>query len=101
MRGLRGGAGKRGDEVSLDDLRAFGISADQLATTTAQDEREWLKMAGQGAERFMAKWFAAENVGAGLRHAIVSMPGRDGKDQDRILQSNNRHVRAGLLAIVD
>ena len=38
----------------LDDLRAFGINADQW-TTEAQDEREWRKTAEQGAERFMAE----------------------------------------------
>ena len=37
----------------LDDLRAFGINANQW-TTAAQDEGEWRKTAEQGAERFMA-----------------------------------------------
>ena len=50
----------------LDDLRAFGISADQW-TTAAQDEEEWRKTAEQGAERFM-EWIAAEKIRAGLRH---------------------------------
>ena len=41
-RGLRGGPGKRrqGMGCFLDDLRAFGINADQW-TTAAQDEGEW------------------------------------------------------------
>ena len=38
----------------LDDIRAFGINADQWMTAV-QDEREWHKTAAQGAERFMAK----------------------------------------------
>ena len=38
----------------LDDLRAFGINADQW-TTAAQDEGEWRRTAEQGAEHFMAK----------------------------------------------
>ena len=38
----------------LDDLRAFGISANQWATA-AQDEGEWRRTAEQGAERFMVK----------------------------------------------
>ena len=38
----------------LDDLRAFGVNADQW-TTTVQDEREWRRMAEEGAEHFMAK----------------------------------------------
>ena len=39
----------------LDDLRAFGINADQW-TTEAQDEGEWCRTAEQGAERFMGKY---------------------------------------------
>ena len=40
----------------LDDLRAFGINADQW-TTTAQDEWEWRRMAEQvvPGHFFMAK----------------------------------------------
>ena len=60
-----GGAGcLRGQEKEwmgrfLDDLRVFGINADQT-TTAAQDEGEWRRTAEQGAEHFMAKWIAAE-----------------------------------------
>ena len=43
----------------LDDLRAFGINADQW-TATAQDEWEWRRTAEQGAEHFMTKWIVAE-----------------------------------------
>ena len=70
-RGLCGGAGKRVNEYFLDDLRAFGINADQW-TTAAQDEGESRKTAEQGAERFMVNSIAAEKVRAGLRHAVVS-----------------------------
>ena len=38
----------------LDDLRAFGINANQW-TTAALDEGEWRRRAEQGAEHFMAK----------------------------------------------
>ena len=38
----------------LDDLRAFGINADQW-TIAAQDEGEWRRTAEQGAEHLMAK----------------------------------------------
>ena len=39
----------------LDDLRAFGINADQW-TTAAQDEGEWRRTGKQGGvEHFMAK----------------------------------------------
>ena len=56
----------------LDDLRAFGINADQLTIFAAQDEGGWRKQ-----ERFMAKCITAEKVRAGLRYAVVV----DGKDQ--------------------
>ena len=46
----------------LDDLRAFGINADQWTTTT-QEEGKWRKTADQGAECFMAKWIAMEKSG--------------------------------------
>ena len=55
-----GGAGCAGSQAKvwmgcfLDDLRAFGINADQW-TTAAQDKREWRSTAEQGAEYFMAK----------------------------------------------
>ena len=45
--------GKRVDGF-LDDLRAFGINADQW-TTAAQNEGEWRRTAEQGAEDFVAK----------------------------------------------
>ena len=48
----------------LDDLRAFGINADQW-TTAAQDDGEWRRTAEQGAERFTAKYIAAEKSRAG------------------------------------
>ena len=38
----------------LDDLRAFGINADQW-TAAAQDEEEWRTTAEQGADHFMVK----------------------------------------------
>ena len=53
-----------------DDLRAFGIHADQWMTA-AQDGEEWRRTAEQGTERFMMKWIATEKAGAGLRHAVV------------------------------
>ena len=67
--GCVGGQEKEWMGCFLDDLRAFGIDAEQW-TTAAQDEGEWQKTAEQGAERFMAKWIAADKVRAGLRHAV-------------------------------
>ena len=52
----------------LDDLSAFDINADRQWTTTAQDdEGGWRRTVEQGAERFMAKWIAAEKFRAGQR----------------------------------
>ena len=75
---LVGGAGCVGGQEKewigcfLDDLRAFGINADQQ-TTAAQDEGECRRTAEQGAERFMAKWIASEEARAGLWHAVVCL----------------------------
>ena len=66
--------------------------------TAAQDEGEWHTTAEQGAERFIAKWIAAEKVRAGLRHAIVC-PNVTGRTKDRIAKS--KCVWAGSLTIVD
>ena len=76
-----------------DDLRAFGINANQW-TAAAQ----WRRTAEHGAERFMAKLIAAEKIRAGLRHAVVG-PNVVGRTKERIAQS--KRTRAGSLAIVD
>ena len=81
----------------LDDLRAFGINADQW-TTAAQDDRKWSRTAEQGVERFMAKEIVAEKARAGLRHAVVC-PSVMGRTKERIAQS--KRARAGSLALVD
>ena len=57
-----GGQEKEWMGCFLDNLRTFGINADQW-TTAAQDKGEWRKAAEQGAERFKAKWAAAEKPG--------------------------------------
>ena len=72
--GCVGGQEKEWMGCFLDDLRAFGINADQWTTAAAQDEGEWRRtttMAEQGAEHFMAKWIVAEKAKAGLRHAVI------------------------------
>ena len=80
---LVGGAGCVGGQEKewmgcfLDDLRAFGIHADQW-TTAAQDEGEWRRTAEQEAEHFMAKCIAADKVRAGLWHALVCPNVREG-----------------------
>ena len=82
----------------LDDLRAFGINADQWTTTAAQDEGEWRRTAEQGAEHSMAEWIAAAKARAGLRHAVVC-PNVRGRAKERIAQ--NKRTRASSLALVD
>ena len=96
-RGLCGGPEKEWMGRFLDDLRAFGINADQW-TTAAQDEGEWRRTTEQGAEYFMAKWIVAEKTKAGLRHAVVC-PNVTGRTKKRIAQ--RKRARAGLLALVD
>ena len=81
----------------LDDLRAFGVNADQW-TTEAQDEGEWRRTAEQGAEHVMARWIVAENGKAGLRHAVVC-PNVTERTKERIAQS--KRALAGSLALVD
>ena len=100
---LVGGAGCVGGQEKewmgyfLDDLRAFGISADQW-TTAAQDEGEWRRTAKQRAEHFIAKWIDAEETRARLRHAVVCL-NVTGRTKERIAQS--KRARAGSLALVD
>ena len=77
----------------LDDLRAFCINADQW-TAAAQDEGEWRRTAEQGAEHFMAKWIAAGEARAGLRHSVVC-PNMTGRTKERIAQ--NKRSRAVAL----
>ena len=92
-----GAKGKEWMGCYLDDLRAFGINANQWKTA-AQDEGEWRRMAKQRAKRFMAKWIAAEKARAGLRYAVVCS-NVTGRTKKRIAQS--KRARAGSLAIVD
>ena len=80
--GCVGGQEKEWMECFLDDLRAFGINADQW-TKTVQHEEEWRRTAEQGAEYFMARWIVAEKTKAGLRHAVVC-PNVTGRTRKRI-----------------
>ena len=81
----------------LDDLRAFGINANQW-TTAAQDEGGWRRTAEQGAEHFIAKWIVAEKTKAALRHAVVC-PNVTGRTKERMARS--KRARAGSFALVD
>ena len=95
--GCVGGQKKEWMECFLDNLRAFGINADQW-TTAAQDEEEWRRTAEQGAEHFVAKLIAAEKTRAGLQHAVIC-PNVTRRTKERIAQS--KRARAGSLALVD
>ena len=95
--GCVGGQEKMWMGCFLDDLRAFGINADQW-TTAAQDEGEWHRTAEKGAGHFVATWIAAEKYKAGLRHAVVC-PNVTGRTKERIARS--KRARAGSLALVD
>ena len=95
--GCVGGQEKEWMGCFLDDLRAFGINADQW-TTTAQGGGGWRRTVEQGAEQFMTKWIAAEKARAGLRYAVVC-PNVTGRTKEGIAQS--KQARAGSLALVD
>ena len=95
--GCVGGQEKEWMGYFLDDLRAFGINADQWMTA-ARDDGEWRRTVEQGAEHFMAKWIAAEGARARLRHVVVC-PNVTGRTKERISQS--KRARAGSLALVD
>ena len=95
--GCVGGQEKEWMGCFLDDLRAFGINADQWMTAV-QDEGEWRRTAEQVAEPFMAKWTVAEKPKAGLRHAVVG-PNVTGRTKERIAQS--KRARPGSLVLVD
>ena len=92
-----GGQEKEWMGCCLDDLRAFGINADQR-TTAAQDGGEWRRTAEQGAEHSMANWIVAEKNKARLRHAVV-WPNVTGRTKEMIAQS--KRARAGSFALVD
>ena len=97
--GLRGGAGKRVDGVTPGLPQVFRYQRRDQWTIATEDEGGWCKTAEQGAERFMAKWIAAEKARTGRRHAVVcpNMTGRTNKK--RIASSNRPHP--GSLTRVD
>ena len=96
--GCVGGQEKEWMGRFVEDLRAFGINADQW-TIAAQDEWEWRrKWQNKGSEHFMAKWILAEKAKTGLRHAVVC-PYVKGRTKKRIAQS--KRARAGSLVLVD
>ena len=95
--GCVGGQEKEWMGCFLDDLRPFGINADQWTTAT-QDAGEWRRTVEQGAEHFMAKWIVAEKTKAGLQHAVIC-PNVTGRIKKRLALS--KRARAGSLTLVD
>ena len=91
-----GGQEKEWMECLLDNLRGFGIDADQL-TSTAQEEGDWRKVVKQEAERLMVKGVAVGKVCAGLRYEVVCL-NVTGRIKNRIAQSGL--VRTDSLAMV-
>ena len=82
----------------MDDLRVFGINADQWTTAAAEDKGKWRRTGEHGTEHVMMKSIAAEKANAGLRHAVVC-PNMTGRTKERVAQSE--WTRAGSLALVD
>ena len=85
----------------------WGVSwtASELSASTPTSGRLQSRTRGKdagrrnkGAERFMAKWMAAEKARAGLRHTVVC-PNMTRRVKERIAPS--KRARAGSLAIVD
>ena len=90
------GAGKRVDGVSPGRPQSFRYQR-RPVDDCSPDKGGWRKAAEQGAERFMAKWIAAEKVRAGLRHAGVC-PNVTERIKERRAQS--KRACAGWLAII-
>ena len=96
-RGLRGGPGKEWMGCFLDDLRAFGINADNWMTA-AQGEGEWRRTAEQKFHGEMNR--CRERKPEGWTTACSSRcPNVTGRSKKRIAQSKRAHV--GSLAVVD
>ena len=79
--GCVGGQDKRLIGCFLDDLRAFGINADQW-TTAAQDEGEWRSTAEQGGEKFHGEMDHCRES-QGWITACSGMPERNGNNYQR------------------
>ena len=95
--GLRGGPGKRVDGVFPERSQSFRHQC-RPVDDCSPGRGGWRRTVEQGAERFMAKWTAAEKARAGLRHEVVCS-NVTGRTKERIAQS--KRARAGSLAIVD
>ena len=94
---LVGGRKKSGWGVSwtTSELSASTPTSGQLQPRTRGNGAE---RRNKGHEHSMAKWIAAKEVRAGLRHAVVC-PNVMGRTMERIAQS--KRDRAGSLALVD
>ena len=96
--GCVGGQEKEWTGCLLDNLKAFGINADQW-TTAAPGRGGMAQDGGTRGGTFHSKLDRCRESRAGLWHAVVC-PNVTGRKKDRIAQSK-QHLRADLLAIVD
>ena len=94
-----GGQEKQWMGCFVDDLRAFGINADQW-TTVAQDEREWRRAAQEEGGTFHGQMDRCRES-QGWTTACSSMPERDGKNEGAEDIAQSKRARAGSLVIVD
>ena len=95
--GLRGKPGKIVDGVFPGRPQSLRHPRRPADDCSPGREGEWRITAEQGAERFMAKWIAAEKARAGLRHTFVC-PNVTGRTKERIAQ--RKRARAGSHAII-
>ena len=99
-RGLRRRAVKRADGHVSWTTSELSASTPTNGGLQPRTKGNVAKTAEEGAERFVAKWIAAEKTRAGLRHVLVVVvvcPNVTGRTKERIAQS--KRVRAGSLVI--
>ena len=95
--GLRGGAGKRVDELFPGRPQSFRYQR-RPVDDCSPGRGGMVQDGGTRGETFHGKLIAEEKVKTGLRHAVVC-PNMTGRAKDRIAQIKG--VWAGSLAIVD
>ena len=96
-RGLCGGPGKRVDGVFPGRPQSFWHQR-RPVDACSPGRGGMVQNGGTRGRTFMAKWIAAEETRARLRHAVVC-PNVTGRTQERIAQS--KRARAGSLTLVD
>ena len=100
-RGLRGGAGKRVNGISPGRPQRFSYQRRPVVDDCSSPGRGEIAQDGgtKGAERFMAKWIAAEKARAGLRHAVVC-PNVTGRTKKRVSHKWRELVSPGVFCLL-